>query len=264
MTVLKASAAAVDVLRPRQRGVVVLLYHRVGGGAAIQTDLPRPLFQRQMDDLAAGTNVVGLDTALDAISQLPPAGHDPVVISFDDGTADFVDVALPLLEERRLPTTLYIATDFIERSVSFPHGGRPLSWAALRDVVATGLVTIGSHTHTHAPFDRVAPAGAAQELDRSIGLIQDRLDMTPRHFAYPKALRAPGAVESEVRSRFRSAALAGTRPNLYGATNPHRLARSPVQVADGLRWFRRKAAGGMAFEDAVRRATWRVRYAGRV
>jgi hypothetical protein len=65
-----------------------------------------------------------------------------------------------------------------------------------------------------------------------------------------------------VRARFASAAIAGTRPNRYGRTDPYRLHRSPVQVADGMRWFRRKVAGGMALEDDVRRLVNRLRYRG--
>ena len=49
--------------------------------------------------------------------------------------------------------------------------------------------------------------------------------------------------------------------NRYGATDPYRLARSPIQVSDGMRWFRRKVAGGLRFEDTLRRLLNRGRYA---
>ena len=62
-----------------------------------------------------------------------------------------------------------------------------------------------------------------------------------------------------MRARFRSATLAGTRANRYCATDPFRVARSPIQVSDGMRWFRHKVAGGLAFEDTVRRAAHRAR-----
>jgi hypothetical protein len=82
------------------------------------------------------------------------------------------------------------------------------------------------------------------------------------HFAYPKAIMGCAKADAEVRARFDSAAVAGTRANPYGRTNPYRLARSPIQVSDGMRWFRHKVAGGMAFEDTLRRAINRRRYAG--
>jgi peptidoglycan/xylan/chitin deacetylase (PgdA/CDA1 family) len=185
-----------------------------------------------------------------------------VVVTFDDGTVDFVDDALPVLVEYRVPAVVYVATAFVDEGRPFPHGGRPVTWSALRDAVATGLVTVGSHTHTHALLDRSPAAVVADELDRSIALIADNLGAHPAHFAYPKALPARGAAAAAVAGRFRSAAVAGTRANRFGATDAHLLARSPVQRSDGMRWFEHKVAGGMALEDGMRRAANRFRYAG--
>ncbi len=255
------SAVAADLLRPPDPGVVVLLYHRVGGASGNEIDLPTDLFAQQIEALAEAGNVVSIDAAVERLASGATDGPDPVVVTFDDGTADFASEAMPVLERFRVPATIYVATDFIERSQSFPHDGVPLSWSALADAQSTGLVTVGSHTHTHALLDRATPTVVAEELDRSIGLIEERLATTPTHFAYPKALGATGDAEAEVRRRFRSAALAGGRPNRYDGTDLHRLLRTPIQVVDGMRWFRCKAAGGMALEGTLRRMLDR-RYAG--
>lgn len=260
---VKWTAAGADVLR-RPRGLVVLIYHRVGARTPVSVDLPRALFADQLAALAAGWAPVDLDAAAGLLAGPAPPGPPPVCLTFDDGTADFVEEALPELVAHRIPATLYVATDHVEAGRPFPGDGRPVSWAGLRDALSTGLVTIGSHTHTHRLLDRVDGREASGELDRSIGLIEDRLGVACRHFAYPKALVGSPAAEQEVRRRFRTAALAGTRPNPYGRTDPHRLRRSPVQVGDGMRWFRRKAAGGMALEDDLRALRNRRRYAGTV
>ena len=169
-----------------------------------------------------------------------------------------------MLARHRVPAVVYIATGFIESQRDFPGGAAPLSWAALRDAVSTGLVTVGSHTDGHTLLDRVDGPTAARELDRSIDLIGERLELPVAHFAYPKAQAPNAEAEAEVRRRFRSAALAGTMANPYGRTDPYRLSRSPIQVADGMQWFRRKAAGGMAVEDNLRRLANRGRYADAV
>ena len=70
------------------------------------------------------------------------------------------------------------------------------------------------------------------------------------------------AADRAVRERFASAALAGGRANRPGRTDVHRLARTPVQVSDGETWFRRKARGGLALEETIRRAVNRRRYSG--
>jgi hypothetical protein len=113
-------------------------------------------------------------------------------------------------------------------------------------------------------LDRAEPDVVADELDRSRALIEDQLGVPARHFAYPKA--RPGSVDADraVRARFASAALAGTRANAPGTADPYRLARSPVQTSDGLRWFARKLRGGMVLEDCLRQIVDRRRYANEI
>jgi peptidoglycan/xylan/chitin deacetylase (PgdA/CDA1 family) len=261
---VKASAAAVDTVRPPKPGVVILIYHRIGAGSALEVDLPIERFDAQMAWLAASGRVATLEEALATLSDPTGAATDAasrIVVTFDDGTADFSDHAVPVIERHRVPVTLYAATEFIDRGLAFPDEGVPLSWTALRDAHSTGLVAVGSHTHRHRLLDRLPPGEVDDELDRSIDLIADNIGQPPRDFAYPKALLGSPAAERSVRARFRSAAVAGTRPNAYAATDPYRLARSPVQVSDGDRWFVRKARGGMALEDGLRRSLNRRRYA---
>jgi peptidoglycan/xylan/chitin deacetylase (PgdA/CDA1 family) len=263
-SLVKALAACADVVRSPPPGLVVLIYHRVGRRAAIETDLPAGLFEDQIAFLSEHTRIVSLDDGLEAIATTAPGSRNdagrPVTVTFDDGTADFADYALPVLARHRVPVTLYLATAFIEERRPFPHEGQPISWEALLDARSTGLVSVGSHTHRHALLDRLPPHEVDDELDRSIGLIEERLGVPAEHFAYPKALAGSPAADRAVRSRFRSAALAGTRTNEFGATDPYRLARSPVQVSDGMRWFLRKARGGLGLEDRVRAVVNRRRY----
>jgi peptidoglycan/xylan/chitin deacetylase (PgdA/CDA1 family) len=254
------------VVRP-PHGVVVLAYHQVGAPVAGSVNLPVSLFDEQMAWLAesaAARPVVSLEVAVERLAMADGAAgktDDLVVITFDDGTADFVDHAVPILEKYRLPVTLYLATSFVEQGSSFWGDGTILSWSALRDATATGLVDVGSHTDTHLLLDRADAVTAASDLDRSVELIQERLGVTARHFAYPKALAPSATADALVRDRFTSAAVAGGRPNRFGATDVWRLSRTPIVVADAMTWFERKARGGLRLEGALREKLDRRRYA---
>jgi peptidoglycan/xylan/chitin deacetylase (PgdA/CDA1 family) len=262
LQVVKVSAAAADRLGPRRAGVSILLYHRVGGSSGVELDLPQEAFARQIELIASTGRASTLDDALTALTgPAAPSGAEPIVVTFDDGTADFMDRALPILERFGVPATIYLATDHIERGTPFPHDGRPLSWSGILDALATGLVTVGSHTHTHRVLARVSAEEAETELNRSCELIEDRLGVSARHFAYPKAVPGSPAAEAVVRARFASAALGGLRPNPYGRTDPFRLRRSAIQASDGMRWFRRKLDGGMALEGTLRTMLNGRRYA---
>ena len=264
---VKSTAAAVDQLRTPHDGVVILIYHRVGRRTSLEVDLPTSLFDEQMAALAELGRVTRLDDALDwlctpvsnAVSE--ETEGPPIVVTFDDGTEDLADIATPILERYAIPATLYVATEFLDRDIRFPADGRALSWASLAEMVATGLITVGSHTHTHSLLDRLSPREAAVEIETSGRMIDDHIGQHPAHFAYPKAVAPSPSVDRLIRSSYRSAALAGTRVNRRGHTDLHRLARSPIQMGDGMRWFERKVSGGMSLEDDLRTGVNRWRYA---
>jgi len=261
---LRASAIAYDRLAPPPPGAVILAYHQVGGPRPGAVNLTPAVFDDQLAVLAAGRRacpLVGLD---DVVARVQPGveAEAAVSVTFDDGTADFVDHALPLLVHHDIPVTLYLATAHVDAGRSFWDDGTVLSWAALRDACATGIVTIGSHTHDHILLDRTDADRVAADLDRSIGRIEDELGVRPTHFAYPKALAPSPAVKPLVRERFASAALAGGRPNRPGRTDLWGLDRTPVVAADTLADVVRKAAGGLRLEATARSAVDRVRYRG--
>jgi peptidoglycan/xylan/chitin deacetylase (PgdA/CDA1 family) len=255
---VKGAARLADRLRRPRPGIVILIYHRIGAGMGGQMDLPVADFDRQMAWLAGSHRVIDLDTAA---AELTAGGtvEPGVVVTFDDGTPDWVDHALPVLQRHGVPATFYVATGFVENRRAWPDGCPPITWAALGELASSPLVTIGSHTHTHALLDRVDVAVARVELDRSRDLLGERLGVHPCHFAYPKAIPATGAVAAEVVSRFATATIAGTRANTAGA-DVHLLHRSPIQSSDSPDDVEAKVAGGMWLEDDLRRLAGRVRH----
>ena len=280
-SIVKRTAAIADRIVPPPAGVTILIYHRVGGGSDSEVDLPVDEFESQLEHLAEHHRVISLD---DAVAELTAGSADgwaadrvdagdasitasgdqrrPVVITFDDGTADFTDHAVPALHRYGLPATLYVATQFVDDDEPFPWGAPPTSWAALRDVSDATRITIGSHTHAHWLMDRLERSQLDDDLDRSIDLLREHLGIDPAHFAYPKAVPGSPTAEVAVRRRFRTAALANSRVNQVGRTDLHRLWRTPVQRSDGHDTFARKAAGGLRLEGELRSLTARARYRG--
>jgi peptidoglycan/xylan/chitin deacetylase (PgdA/CDA1 family) len=259
---VKRVAATADRMRPPRDGAVILIYHRVGGGSGVELDLPREVFRDQVQQLGSCERAARLDYVLELVAQPITPASNPVVVTFDDGTADFVDEALPELLDAQVPALLYLATGFVDGGAELPYGGRPLSWAALRDALSTGLVTIGSHTHSHAVLTDLTAAEIDAELRRSCSLIEDNLGVAAEHFAYPKGIMGTAEAARAVRGCFRSAATGRIRPNPYGSTDPYRLGRTPIQRSDTQLWFDRKIAGGLALEGTLRACLNHFRYAG--
>ena len=68
----------------------------------------------------------------------PHPDDAPIVVTFDDGTADLAEVATPILVRHGVPATVYLATRYVDEGIDFPDDGTPLSWAAVRDMASTG------------------------------------------------------------------------------------------------------------------------------
>jgi peptidoglycan/xylan/chitin deacetylase (PgdA/CDA1 family) len=228
------------VSRRRPGDVVVLLYHRVGGGGG-EIDLPAALFERQLALLAERDRVLTLDQA---VAGLMPgqAGPGGVVVTVDDGYRDFHGTVLPLLVRYRVPAVLYLATGLVAGEGAAPGDRDALTWSQLAEAVSTGLVTVGAHTHGHSDLSAATEQACHDEMARSKDLVEDRLGVACRHFAYPWAVGSPAA-DRVARRLFDTAALDAWRVNRAGSLDPWRLGRTPVLASDGLAFFRAKVQG---------------------
>lgn len=228
-------------------GATLLIYHRIGGGTADELDLAPAEFERQLD-LLADHDVVTLDVALD---RLDAGDTSPcVVLTFDDGFDDVHANAWPLLRERALPFTVYVASGFMgdsmvwEGSTAKEASGVGMTWDQLGELVASGLCTIGNHTHQHVRPEVLDEA----ELDACTAAVEQHLGVTPAHFTYPWGIAVP-AMEPALRARFRSASTGELGRNLPDG-NRMRLARVPVRQSDPVEFFAAKLTGALGPERA--------------
>ena len=223
-------------------GATLLIYHRIGGGTRNELDLDPGGFEVQLD-LLRGHDVLSLDDALD---RLEVGDRRPsFVLTFDDGFCDVYENAWPLLRERRIPFTIYLATAYMgetmvwEGATATGEPGRGLTWDQLREMVASGLCTIGNHTHNHVRPEALTE----EELDLCTHTIEAELGLTPQHFTYPWGIPVD-EMELAMRARFRSASTGDLGRNT-AATNPMRLYRVPVRRTDPPAFFEAKLRGNL-------------------
>ena len=113
----------------------------------------------------------------------------PIVLTFDDGFADFFTQALPVLQEFSFPATLYIVTACIGGTSRWlQHEGEAdrliLSWEQIATISAAGI-ECGGHTQTHPQLDTLSRAQARKEIVQCKRILEDRLGQKIESFAYP-------------------------------------------------------------------------------
>lgn len=176
--------------RPR---IPVLMYHGIGNVAGIahpyfETKTSPVVFARQMQYLRDSCyKPVDLDQAVTMLR----SGKCPertVVITFDDGFRDFYTHAMPILQQHRFPSTMFVVSSFTgSGSGTECFAGRDLmSWNEIREVAALG-VQIGSHTVSHPRLYSLSPAAITMELQESKQTIEEKLGRTVTSLSYPYA-----------------------------------------------------------------------------
>ena len=70
-------------------------------------------FRRIMGDLAAAGTAMALDDVLATLEAGEPFPANAFAVTFDDGFANNLTVALPVLSELRVPATIYLTSDFV-------------------------------------------------------------------------------------------------------------------------------------------------------
>jgi peptidoglycan/xylan/chitin deacetylase (PgdA/CDA1 family) len=248
---IKTAVLPYGLIAGRRPGdLTILLYHRVGDRPD-EIELSADVFERHLVALSERERVITIDDALDR-------REGGVVVSFDDGYRDFHDRVVPLLARHRVPAILYLATGLIADGA--PADRDVLTWGNLREAVDTGLVTIGAHTHGHVDLSSATEELAEEEMRRSKELVEDRLGVACRHFAYPWAVGS-AAADRVARRLFDSAALDAWKTNRRGRIDPHRLGRTPVLRSDGTAFFSARVRGRLDGEALayrlLRRGPWR-------
>jgi peptidoglycan/xylan/chitin deacetylase (PgdA/CDA1 family) len=116
-----------------------------------------------------------------------PLPDRPIVLTFDDGYADFVEHALPVLIEKEFPATVFVTTGWLHDAGIDAAGTPPdrmLSWAQLAELTAAG-VEVGAHSHSHPQLDQIAWPSLHTELADSKHMLEDHLGRPVCSLAYP-------------------------------------------------------------------------------
>jgi len=117
VSAVRRVAQRLPARRPR---AAVLVYHRVGIGSIDpwQLTVDPEIFAGQMETLARDWSPMSLEELVEGF-QMRRLPERAVAVTFDDGYADNLEVAAPILVEHAIPVTLFVATDLIDA------GGRP-------------------------------------------------------------------------------------------------------------------------------------------
>lgn len=166
-------------------GVPVLMYH------SINAEPPRSTAGLAVSPAAFAAQMVLLkERGFTPVpfSALPsPKAPKPIVITFDDGYADFHEHALPVLDRLGFAATIFVTTGWLADAGPDATGGAPdrmLAWEQVREAAKHGI-EIGGHSHSHPQLDQLRDSQLKHELKHNKDLLEDKLGLAVTTMAYP-------------------------------------------------------------------------------
>jgi peptidoglycan/xylan/chitin deacetylase (PgdA/CDA1 family) len=153
-----------------------------------------------------------------------------VGLTFDDGYADFLDSALPLLRRHGFTATVYVLPGRLGGENGWDTAGprKPLlDEHGIRRISEAGM-EIGSHGLRHVPLTEADDAELAAETRRSRELLEEMTGRPVDGFCYPYGQVDPRAIRAVRKAGYRYACAIDPGP----LTGPYALPRVHIGEND--------------------------------
>jgi glycosyltransferase involved in cell wall biosynthesis len=231
--------------RQSTRGVPVLMYHAFSADEeGDRFVVSGRSFGRQLRLLRLlGYRVLRFEelARLLRTGEVPPTRS--VVLTIDDGYADNLTVAAPLLSRYRVPATLFVISQRLGGENDLGGEGaattRPMLSADELRRLHGKWVTIGAHTRNHPALPAIDAEARVDEIEGSRADLAELLGEPIASFAYPFGKHDRATVATVAEAGYEGAGTVEIRPARLG-DDPLRIPRIEVRGGDGLATFLRK------------------------
>ncbi|WP_232664314.1 polysaccharide deacetylase family protein [Pseudonocardia sp. TRM90224] len=229
----------------------ILCYHSVARGWDDPVSVEPDDFDQQCAALSRSTDVVPLPAVVDRLAAGGSVPRGQTVLTFDDGFADYVEHAVPIMEKHGLTATMYIVAGSITDS------GVEVNWITGLDAAkAPPLMTreqivelhqrgwdIGSHTMAHRDLPTLSEAECLADLTESRELLSDLLGAAVTTLAYPFGHHAPHVRRAAEQAGY---ACAVALPDAPEEAGPFSVPRTGIYRGNPMWKFRVKTSGWYA------------------
>jgi peptidoglycan/xylan/chitin deacetylase (PgdA/CDA1 family) len=203
--------------------VGILTYHRVidrlrGARPPMHNVTPARLSEQISGLLDRGWQFWPLRRMLQWRKDHGPLPEKTAVVTFDDAFESVFHHAWPILRQWQIPFTVFVCTQYLDSDAAFPFDlwglqyedrlpkstYRCMTAAQCRELLDSGLVELGAHTHSHQDFRGRADA-FGRDLRLNVELLRARFGISTIPFAYPYGSRRRGFAGPDFQTAAREA-----------------------------------------------------------
>lgn len=172
----------------------ILLYHRIEDARNDPNKLcvSKDNFYQQIKFLKENFKVIPLVKLVQDI-RAGEIQSNTVAVTFDDGYADNLYNALPVLEELKIPATVFLTAGYIgldkpfywDQHTPLEDRGRPMTALEAKRLSSGHLIEIGGHTISHLKLAKLPENEQFKEIEGGKKMLEEMLNIPLSGFAYP-------------------------------------------------------------------------------
>jgi peptidoglycan/xylan/chitin deacetylase (PgdA/CDA1 family)/glycosyltransferase involved in cell wall biosynthesis len=246
---------------------VGLCYHSINSAGADLAVEPG-MFRSQLLMLKdRGYRFLNFGELVQRLLRWGPPRERIACITFDDGYADNLTQAAPILDRLGISATVFVTSGLMIRDAAILDRFRKLtgyptdylSPAQVQQLARRGI-EIGAHTHSHPNLARLGVDQMREEIVRSKSLISDAAETDVRTFAFPFGKRNIHYTDDTVQV-VRESGFIGSAAVAFRAVNPSdavrvfELPRFFVNRSDSMQSFEQKLSGAYDWLGTIQQAT---------
>jgi len=171
---------------------VILLYHSIGvaeGSDYLKLRVDKDSFNRQMEYLYEKKyNVVPLMELVDKLNRGTETENKKfIAITFDDGYADNLEFAAPILKKYGFTATIFISTGYLDgggRQDKYWEKWSYLTTGNISELISSGF-KIGSHSCSHGALTSLDDTSLRREISDSKKVLEGVVNSKANLFSYP-------------------------------------------------------------------------------
>jgi len=239
----------------KEHKIPILMYHSISNKTDnvihpyYQSTTTPKIFRKHMEFLYENKcSVISLKEALKYFRDKKSNYYKPVVITFDDGFADFYNEALPILSLYNFCATVFLPTKFIGDNRKRFKGKECLTWGEIRKCQIEGI-DFGSHTNSHIQLLSMTKKKIEVEIKVSKIIIEDNIGSKVETISYPYAFpEAQSDFNSFLKKVLKENGYKNGVTTIIGTANRNDcryfMKRIPVNTHDDLQFYKAKLEGG--------------------
>jgi peptidoglycan/xylan/chitin deacetylase (PgdA/CDA1 family) len=173
----------------------VLMYHKISFDNKNKLTVLANEFESQLDYLEQNNyTTIHTSQLINFIENKTPLPSKPILITFDDGYKNNVEIACPILKKHKMKATLFLATNFIGKESSWDKEADPILSIKELKRIDSNTIELALHSHSHHNMQKESLEDIMIDFIRNINFFKsNKLNFSPA-FAYPYGSRPKNRV----------------------------------------------------------------------